>query len=110
MQLMPALKKRLETESTVGNLPALTGILTDLQRYTSDPSSTITQISEQVTRDPSLSVRLLHLSNSAYYNLSQEVVSIEEAVLFLGIEQIRTVSLSMSCVEKMSPQDKSGFE
>lgn len=110
MQLMPALKKKLETESDLGNLPALTGVLADLQRYTSDPSATISQIGEQVVKDPSLSVRLLHLANSAYYNLSEEVISIEEAILFLGIEQIRTVSLSMKCVEKMSPQDKSGFE
>jgi putative nucleotidyltransferase with HDIG domain len=110
MLLMPALKKRLESESTVGNLPALEGILTDLQKFTNDPTATTFQISEQISRDPSLSVRLLHLSNSAYYNRSEPVVSIEEAVLFLGVEQIKMVSMSMNCVEKMSPQDKCGFE
>jgi len=107
---MPALKKRLERESTVGHLPALEEILHGLRRFTSDPKTTVFQISEQVSRDPSLAVRLLRMANSAYYTRAEPVVSLEEAVLFLGVEQVRTVSVTMGCVERMSPQDKSGFK
>ena len=110
MLLMPVLKKRLERESTVGNLPALQKILSDLQRFSFDPKTSTSQISEQVSHDPSLSVRLLRMANSAYYGRAEPVVSLEEAVLFLGIEQIRTVSMTMNCVENLSPQDRYGFD
>jgi HD-like signal output (HDOD) protein len=110
MLLMPALKKRLEKESSVGHLPTLKGILNNLGAYTSNPKATINEIGEQISRDPSLSVRLLRISNSAYYSRSEPVVSIDEAVLFLGIDQIRMLSMTTRCVEMLSPQDKFGFQ
>ncbi len=93
MLLMPALKKRLKKEASIGNLPSLEGILRSLAEYTKDPKATITQISEHITRDPSLSVQLLRLSNSSYYARTEPVVSIEDAVLFLGIGQIPTCAI-----------------
>jgi HD-like signal output (HDOD) protein len=110
MLLMPTLRKHLEQRSSVGRLPTLKGILNDVQKYTADPNMTIFQISEHISRDPSLSVHLLRMANSAYYTRSEPVVSIQEAVLFLGIEQVRMISMSTGCVEMMSPQGKSGFE
>lgn len=109
MLLMPALKKRLEKETAVGNLPTLEGILRDLGAYTKDPKATVSQISEHISRDPSLSVRLLRLANSSYYARAEPIMGIDEAVLFLGLGQIRILSLTTRCVELMSPQDKQGF-
>src|SRR4051812_23927829 len=103
MLLMPALKKRLETETSVGHLPTLQGMLRDLGAFTKDPKATVSQISEHISKDPSLSVRLLRLANSSYYARAEPVVSIDEAVLFLGVGQIRILSLTTHCVELMSP-------
>lgn len=47
------------------------------------------QIAEIIRRDPSLTSRLLRLVNSVYYGLSTPVNSIEEAVFYLGVRQIR---------------------
>jgi HD-like signal output (HDOD) protein len=110
MMLMPALKQRLEKAISVGHLPTLQGILTDLEEFTSSPHATIEQISEHISRDPSLSVRLLRISNSAYYARAEPVVDIEDAVLFLGVAQIRIVAMTTRCVEAMCPKDQSGFE
>lgn len=109
MLLMPALKKRLQTESAVGHLPTLGGILRNLGAFTQNPETPVSEISEHISCDPSLSVRLLRIANSAYYGRVEPVVSIDEAVLFLGVEQIRMVSLTTRCVEVMSPEDKIGF-
>lgn len=109
MLLMPALKKRLKKEASIGNLPSLEGILRDLAEYTKDPRATIAQISEHVARDPSLSVQLLRLSNSSYYARTEPVVAIEEAVLFLGVGQIRMLSMTTKCVDLLSPQGKHDF-
>lgn len=71
---------------------ALRELLTAEQRYT-------TQISEVIRRDPSLTARLLRLVNSVYYGLSSPVNSIEEAVFYLGVRQIRQLAMVTPVIE-----------
>lgn len=71
---------------------ALQGLLFAEQRYSA-------QISEIVRRDPSLTSRLLRLVNSVYYGLSQPVNSIEEAVFYLGVRQIRQLTMVTPIIE-----------
>ncbi len=71
---------------------ALQGLLLAEQRYSS-------QISEIIGRDPSLTARLLRLVNSVYYGLSTPVNSIEEAVFYLGIRQIRQLTMVTPIIE-----------
>lgn len=79
---------------------ALQGLLLAEQRYSA-------QISEIVRRDPSLTSRLLRLVNSVYYGLSTPVNSIEEAVFYLGLRQIRqlvTVTPIIEDFQRLSKQ------
>ncbi len=71
---------------------ALRELLTADQRYTS-------QIAEVIRRDPSLTARLLRLVNSVYYGLSAPINSIEEAVFYLGIRQIRQLAMVTPVIE-----------
>jgi HD-like signal output (HDOD) protein len=71
---------------------ALQGLLLAEQRYSA-------QISEVIRRDPSLTSRLLRLVNSVYYGLSTPVNSIEEAVFYLGIRQIRQLTMVTPIIE-----------
>jgi putative nucleotidyltransferase with HDIG domain len=58
-----------------------------------------TQISEVIRRDPSLTARLLRLVNSVYYGLTSPVNSIEEAVFYLGVRQIRQLAVVTPVIE-----------
>jgi HD-like signal output (HDOD) protein len=71
---------------------ALQGLLMAEQRYSA-------QISEIIRRDPSLTARLLRLVNSVYYGLSTPVNSIEEAVFYLGVRQIRQLTMVTPIIE-----------
>ena len=71
---------------------ALQGLLLTEQRYTA-------QIAEIIRRDPSLTSRLLRLVNSVYYGLSTPVNSIEEAVFYLGVRQIRQLAMVTPLIE-----------
>lgn len=81
---------RLPSLSTINN--ALRELLSADQRYTA-------QISEIIRRDPSLTARLLRLVNSVYYGLSSPVNSIEEAVFYIGIRQIRQLAMLTPVIE-----------
>lgn len=71
---------------------SLLGLVLTEHRYTA-------QIGEIISRDPSLTSRLLRLVNSVYYGLSTPVTSIEEAVFYLGIRQIRQLTLVTPVIE-----------
>lgn len=109
MQVMPVLRKRMEGAG-VGNLPSLGNMVRDLEQYTSQSKATVKDISRCVSLDPPLSVRLLRLANSAYYSRSEPVLSIEEAVLYLGIAQVRRISMTSRCVETLIPKEQLGFQ
>lgn len=71
---------------------ALQGLLQAEQRYSA-------HISEIIRRDPSLTSRLLRLVNSVYYGLAMPVSSIEEAVFYLGVRQIRQLTTVTPIIE-----------
>jgi putative nucleotidyltransferase with HDIG domain len=71
---------------------ALQGLLLVEHRYTA-------HIAEIIRRDPSLTSRLLRLVNSVYYGLSTPVNSIEEAVFYLGVRQIRQLAMVTPVIE-----------
>lgn len=59
------------------------------------------QIAEIIRRDPSLSARLLRMVNSVYFGLGARVNNIEEAVFFLGLRQIRELSVATPVIEEL---------
>ena len=81
---------RLPSLSTINS--ALRELLNADQRYTS-------QVAEIIRRDPSLTARLLRLVNSVYYGLATPVNSIEEAVFYLGVRQIRQLVMVTPIIE-----------
>lgn len=90
------IESRLRTCARLPSLGSISSALRELlnadQRYTS-------QISEVIRRDPSLTARLLRLVNSVYYGLTTPVNSIEEAVFYLGVRQIRQLAMVTPVIE-----------
>ena len=80
-------------------LPSLGSINSALRELLSADSSYIAQISEVIRRDPSLTARLLRLVNSVYFGLSAPVHSIEEAIFYLGVRQIRQLAMLTPVIE-----------
>jgi putative nucleotidyltransferase with HDIG domain len=80
------------------SLGSINGVLRELldaeQCYTS-------QIADVIRRDPSMTTRLLRMVNSVYYGLSTPVSSIEEAVFYLGVRQIRRLAVVTPVIEDL---------
>jgi HD-like signal output (HDOD) protein len=72
-----------------------------LKSLVNSEQSLTSQIAEIIRQDPSLSARLLRMVNSVYYGLSARVNNIEEAVFFLGLRQIRELSMATPVIEEL---------
>lgn len=81
-------------------LPSLGSINSALQELLHADQRYITQIAEIIRRDPSLTARLLRLVNSVYYGLSSPIHHIEEAVFYLGVQQIRQLAMATPIIEE----------
>ncbi len=92
------IKRRIDACPKLASLRSVNHALADLIRSEHSYSS---QIAEVIRRDPSLTARLLRMVNSVYYGLSAKVNSIEEAVFYLGLRQIRELSMATPVLEEL---------
>lgn len=81
------------------SLPSLSSINKSLQNLLLMEQRYTAQIAEIIRRDPSLTARLLRLVNSVYYGLTTPVNSIEEAVFYLGVREIRQLVVVTPVIE-----------
>lgn len=80
-------------------LPSLGSINSALRELLSADNRYASQISDVIRRDPSLTARLLRLVNSVYYGFNSRINSIEEAVFYLGVRQIRQLATVTPIIE-----------
>lgn len=79
---------------------APTSLATTLQllRQLEDPEVEIGDLEQVLNRDPLLSYQLLRYVNSAFFAIRRELSSVREAIIYLGLEAVRSwaVLLAMS--------------
>ncbi len=92
------IRRRIDACPKLASLECNNRALSDLVK---SEQSLTTQIADIIRRDPSLSARLLRMVNSVYFGLSARVNSIEEAVFFLGLRQIRELSIATPVIEEL---------
>lgn len=88
-------------------LPSLTVIVRELESLIGKQNVMIDEISSVIRNDQSMAVRVLRMANSAYYAPSQPIVDLDHAVVYLGLNQIRSTILTARCIEKScnTPKD-----
>lgn len=93
------LRQRIEGCPRLASLRSIHGALGTLLR---DQHSQAAQFAEIIARDPSLTARLLRMVNSVYFGLDSQVGTIEDAVLYLGLRQVRSLALATPVLEDMA--------
>jgi HD-like signal output (HDOD) protein len=99
--------RRIDVCPKLASLRSINRALAELIRSEQSYSS---QIAEVIRHDPSLTARLLRMVNSVYYGLSTKVNSIEEAVFYLGLRQIRELSMATPVIEEMEKMQRSSVK
>lgn len=102
---MKAQKPFFDQLSTLKNLPTLPHILLKLFEACNQDNVDLDQIAAIVSKDPSLSAKILKLVNSAYFGLPQKVQEINQAVVFVGTSGIKNIAIC-ACVYEAFPKPK----
>lgn len=80
-------------------LPSLGSVNKALQESLASERSYAEQVSQIIRRDPSLTARVLRLVNSLY-GLASPLSSIEQAVFYLGVRQVRQLTMITPIIEE----------
>ena len=85
---------------SVLNLPTLPTIHARLLELVDHPRATAQMLGALIREDQSLTARLLKMCNSSYYGLQSEVESVDRAIVLLGFETVREMSLGISVINQ----------
>lgn len=88
----------------IKNLPTLPGVATTVIELSNDPEVSPRTLADTVECDPAIATRLLKLVNSPYFGIRGTVVSIHQALVFLGVSNLRNLVLS-TCVMDLFSKD-----
>ncbi|MEE2731933.1 MAG: HDOD domain-containing protein [Pseudomonadota bacterium] len=92
------------------HMPALAETVQKLSKLTTDDDSRVSQLTEQILKDPSLTTRVLQISNSVVYKgLGGNIKTITRAIVMLGFTTIRDISLSMQILDNILKQNPSEY-
>lgn len=77
-------------------LPTLPAVALKVRKAADDPDINLNSMGEVIAQDPSLSARMIKISNSAYMGRAVKVTSISQAVTRIGLRQIKNISTALA--------------
>lgn len=83
----------------LASVPALSPAASKLIQISSQLNPSPGEIVATIRLDPILSARVLEIVNSAYFSPAEKVVSLQRAVVVLGINTIKNLALSCAVID-----------
>ncbi|MEE8576875.1 MAG: HDOD domain-containing protein [candidate division Zixibacteria bacterium] len=102
----PAIDNKVkQIVSNIRNLPTPPIVFHQIQKVLNDPLASANQVAAILSEDPAMSVKVLKLTNSAFYGLQREVESVKQAVVVVGMEAIKNLVLSASVLDMFKGEE-----
>ena len=80
-------------------LPTLPNIFVKINETIMNPRSSAYEIAGVISKDTSLTARLLKMANSAFYGFPAPIDSIQRAVTIIGAKQLTTMSYAINIID-----------
>jgi len=94
--------------ASADNLPSIPSVAMEILRLSRDENSELEDYAEAISRDPAMSAKLLKLSNSSMFSMTQDVTNMRQATMVLGMKTIQLMSLSFSLTRSAASSKPSG--
>lgn len=85
----------------VGDLPPLPAVAAKVLEILKDPDADLTALVSIIEKDQALTAKILRVSNSAYYGLVRRISTVKDAVVTLGLNNMRNQVLALSAYSLM---------
>ncbi len=88
-----------EIVGELDTLPVRPGIYNELTDALANPRTSMQEVGTIIEQDPGMSAKVLQMVNSAFFGTTVSVTSVQQAVTFLGLPQIRQLLLVLEVFE-----------
>ncbi len=93
--------KRLER--IIDFLPPVPVIMAELLQTLNNENAGMSDLARVISKDPSMSVNVLKIANSAFYRLPYKVATVDHAVKMLGMKEISMICISCGAYHALMP-------
>ncbi|MFW5450246.1 MAG: HDOD domain-containing protein [Methylophagaceae bacterium] len=94
-------QKISELFNQINNIPRIPEIVKTLISHTNNPNVEFDDIAKDVEKEQVISMKVLRLVNSAHFGLSRKIGSINQALVLLGISELRKLVITSGIVESV---------
>jgi putative nucleotidyltransferase with HDIG domain len=91
-------------------MPAFPASVQKVIALTSDINSSPKDLVKVIDHDPVLTMKILKVANSAYFGLSRKIVSINHAVVYLGLNTVKHVALAIAAIGSLPRENNADFD
>ena len=92
--LLTILTEKINNDSLI--LPTLPAIALKVRKAADDPEINLNAMADVIAQDPSLSARMIKISNSAFMGRTVKVSSVGQAVTRIGLRQIKNIATALA--------------
>ncbi|WP_157956766.1 HDOD domain-containing protein [Salinicola halimionae] len=82
----------------IHQLPSVPAVVIELIASLDNDKISVHRVSATIRKDPSLSLKLLRSANSVRYGVGRNVATIDDALLLLGFDRVRTLVIASGMV------------
>ena len=90
-------------ENIIDFLPPVPIVMSELLQALGDEDIDINALARIISKDPSMSINVLKVANSAFYRLPYKVATVEHAVKMLGMKEITMICLACGTYRALAP-------
>lgn len=92
-----------------GTLPSIPSVYVELMRQLANPDCCAQDIADIIARDPAMTAKILQLANSAFFGTRRRIASSRDAVLYLGLDTLKALALSVKVFSQFTARPSSRF-
>ncbi len=107
-QISEQLKKELY--SAVERMPAFPKSVQRILELTRDINCRPKDLVAVIEKDPVITIKVLKIINSAYYGLPNKITSVNQSVIYLGVNTLKNLALSFSTMGMLPARNAAGFD
>lgn len=100
----------VEVIDQAAELQTLPVMLFEADSIIRDPHSGAGDLAALLEKDTALATRILRIANSAYYGSRRRIASLPQAIVLLGFQAIKNITLTIKVVETLKPLESIEFD
>jgi putative nucleotidyltransferase with HDIG domain len=96
--------------AAVEKMPAFPKSVQRILELTRDVNCSPKELIMVIEKDPVMTMKLLRILNSAYYSFPKQITSVNQSVVYLGLNTVKNMALSFAALGTLPKHNAAGFD